>query len=179
MMKNEYFANIKNSVSSIFEGLAVTASWMFRRPCTVQYPDKIEKPIEEELPERYRGLLEVDLAYCTACMACEKACPIECISIDLVKNAETKERHLVKFDIDAAKCMYCGLCVEACKFESIRHTSEFAASNANLDNLILRFIPEGEKIVPRKAKGDPPPVTPKGEIIKRHLKPCFPEKGGL
>ena len=39
----KYFKNISNSVLSILEGMAVTLSWMFRRPYTVQWPDKIEK----------------------------------------------------------------------------------------------------------------------------------------
>ena len=110
----KYFKNISNSVLSILEGMTVTLSWMFRRPYTVQWPDKIEKHIEDTLPERYRGILEVETRLCIACLACMKECPIEVIAITVERNAETKERRITQFDIDASKCMACGLCVEAC-----------------------------------------------------------------
>ena len=44
-----YFGNIRRAVSSTFEGLTVTMSWMFRRPSTIQYPDRLEMPVQEAL----------------------------------------------------------------------------------------------------------------------------------
>src|SRR5687768_14171737 len=112
-----YFGNIKESVTSIFEGLAVTMSHMFRAPSTIQYPYHPSDPATkiggpDTLPDRYRGFLEVDMDICTACLKCEKACPIDCIRIAVEKTQiDGKEvRALTRFDIDLAKCMYCGLC---------------------------------------------------------------------
>ncbi len=82
----QYFKNIVNSVLSVLEGMTVTLSWMFRRPYTVQWPDKIEKSIEDTLPERYRGLLEVETRLCIGCMACMKECPIECIAVAVERD---------------------------------------------------------------------------------------------
>ena len=109
---NRYIKNIKDTVSTIFEGMSITFSHLVRKPYTVQYPDRMSMRIEDTLPFRYRGILEVDLEICTGCLACERACPIDCIVIDAPKDKETRAMLLSRFDIDIAKCMYCGLCSE-------------------------------------------------------------------
>ena len=143
---NDYLKSISTAASTILEGMAVTFSHLFREPITVQYPDRIERPVSEMLPSRYRGFLEVQMDICTGCKRCERACPIECIAIDLEKNPDTRKQEMTRFDIDMGKCMYCGLCVEACKIEStgaIRHTTEFEGATDTFGTLTFRFIPEG------------------------------------
>lgn len=157
-----YFSNIKNSVTSVFEGMAVTMSWMFRKPSTVQYPFHPSNPSlkiggPETLPDRYRGFLEVDMDICTACLACERACPIDCIKIDVekIKGPDGKEvRAMSRFDIDMAKCMYCGLCSEPCPTNAIRHTKHFESSVAHLEHLLIRFVDPNNPVVPFKVKKD-------------------------
>ena len=65
-----YIKNIFETVTTIFEGMAITLSHLVRRPMTIQYPDRIDKPVQETLPLRYRGILEVDMDICTGCLAC-------------------------------------------------------------------------------------------------------------
>ena len=61
----------------------------FASPYTVQYPDRTPVRVQDTLPFRYRGILDVDLEICTGCLACERACPIDCIVIVCEKDAQT------------------------------------------------------------------------------------------
>lgn len=140
MTVREYTGSIGSTVKSFWHGLSITLSHLFRRPTTVQYPDRTPLHVRDMLPPRYRGFLEVDVDICTGCQACERACPIECIAIVLEKDpANPKQRVVSQFDIDEAKCMFCGLCVEPCPTGSIQHTREFEASQRDIRNLVFRW----------------------------------------
>jgi len=163
-----YVGNIVDSVTSIFDGMAVTFSHFFRRPYTVQYPDRMPIRVQDALPYRYRGFLEVDLEICTGCLACERACPIDCIFIEVLKNKETKENLLTRFDIDLAKCMYCGLCSEPCPTGSIHHTREFEGADFSLESMVRRFVLEPvAPYKPKKAGEDDPAIVP---ILERGMR---------
>jgi NADH-quinone oxidoreductase subunit I len=136
----EYVGAVGTTARSFWHGLSVTLSYLLRRPITVQYPDRTPLPVRDTLPPRYRGFLEVDVAVCTGCQACERACPIDCIAIVLEKDPQNpKQRLVTQFDIDEAKCMFCGLCVEPCPTGSIQHTREFEASQRHIRNLVFRW----------------------------------------
>ena len=159
-----HLRTVARAANSIFEGMAITFSHLLRAPITVQYPDKLDAPLPQTLPVRYRGLLEVQMDICTGCKWCERACPIDCIAIDLAKSSESKKIEMTRFDIDMGKCMYCGLCVEACVVEStgaLRHTREFEGAGPTLDALVFRFVP-GRPLPLYKAPKDPSGV-PVGE----------------
>ena len=140
MKKKSYLRNISDTCWTIFDGMAVTMSHVFRTPVTIQYPDRMPVRVQDQLPFRYRGILEVDLEICTGCLACERACPIDCIVIEAKKDMKTKEMILSRFDIDMAKCMYCGLCSEPCPTGSIHHTPEFEGADYSLESLMRRFV---------------------------------------
>ncbi len=145
-----YFKNITETASTIFEGMTITFSHLFRKPVTIQYPDKIERRLAETLPDRFRGFLKVDMEICTACLACETDCPIDCIKIVTKKDETSKERLLTQFDIDMAKCMFCGLCTEPCPTGAIHFTKEFERATENVEDLVFKFVPEGQMILPYK-----------------------------
>jgi NADH-quinone oxidoreductase chain I len=145
-----YFKNIIDSATSIFEGMSITFSHLLRKPFTIQYPDKIERPLKEMLPDRFRGFLKVDMEICTACLACMTDCPIDCIKIVTKKDEASKERLLSQFDIDMAKCMFCGLCTEPCPTGAIHFTREFERATENIEDLVFKFVPEGQMILPYK-----------------------------
>jgi len=192
MPVSQYLGNITDTVKSAWEGMSVTLSYMFRRPMTVQYagPEaamQMEGPlVQHTLPSRYRGFLEVDMEICTACQACERACPINVIAIEIEKDpANPKNRVMTRFDIDEAKCMFCGLCVEPCPTGSIQHTREFEGSQRSLHNMVLRFAdparpaapykpPKGATAYPRVMLGE---VT--RSLVKKwdSLPPPFPAAG--
>ena len=44
-----YFANMRRAAWSILEGMAVTFSYLRRPPITVQYPDRIPRPVTETI----------------------------------------------------------------------------------------------------------------------------------
>jgi NAD(P)H-quinone oxidoreductase subunit I len=169
MKASTYFNNIKDACVSTFEGLAVTFSHFVRQPSTVQYPDRTALRVQDTLPFRYRGILEVDLEICTGCLACERACPIDCIVIDVKKDKDTREMVMTRFDIDMAKCMYCGLCSEPCPTGSIHHTPEFEGADYSLESLVRRFVKEPVVTYkpPKKGAQDDPEVVP---LLERGLR---------
>jgi NADH-quinone oxidoreductase subunit I len=156
MPVSQYVGNIRDTVKSAWEGMSVTLSYMFRRPMTVQYagPENARATgqlIQHTMPSRYRGFLEVDIGICTACQACERACPINVIAIEIEKDpANPKQRVMTRFDIDEAKCMYCGLCVEPCPTGAIQHTREFEGTQRYLSNMVLRFVNPAQPVAPYK-----------------------------
>jgi NADH-quinone oxidoreductase subunit I len=180
-----YFDDVKTTVNSIWNGMSITLSYMFRRPTTVQYPDRVEVPVRDTLPDRYRGFLEVDMDICTACQACERDCPIDVIHIGI--EGKGKNRVMTQFDIDIAKCMFCGLCTEHCPTGAIQHTPEFEASAISMNNLTMRFVPDPVAgIAPYKPeKGvEAFPRKPLGSITRKLIKawdapdPEFPGEAG-
>ena len=164
----EYLRHIRDAVVTVFDGMAVSASHLIRRPYTIQYPDRTPVRVQDTLPFRYRGILDVDLEICTGCLACERACPIDCITIVCEKNAQTRELTISQFDIDIAKCMYCGLCSEPCPTGSIHHTTEFEGADFSLESLIRRFVPE--PIVAYKPKKGPEPDPRVGQLLERGMR---------
>lgn len=182
----EYAENVKNAVTSIWDGMSITLSHLLRRPMTVQYPDRTGVAVKYTLAPRYRGFLEVDMDICTGCQACERACPIQCIAIEIEKDpANPKLRVMTRFDIDEAKCMYCGLCVEPCPTGAIQHTREFEGSMVNLSNLVFRYVdPTRPAPLYKPPKGlDTYPRTMLGEFVRQLVKtwdappPPFPPPG--
>jgi NADH-quinone oxidoreductase subunit I len=182
-----YVKNVSDTAKSFWDGMSVTLSYMFRKPITTQYPDRVPVPVRDTIPSRYRGFLEVDMDTCTACQACERACPIQVINIDILKGdgKTVPKLRMERFDIDIGKCMYCGLCVEPCPTGAIQHTREFEGSVMFFNNLVLRFVPDPlVPVVPYKPpKGaDAFPRKPLGEITRKLLKawdsptPPFPAK---
>jgi len=105
----EYFNDIFSAIGSILIGMRVTFSHLFTRSITVQYPrEKIE------MFDRSRNRLHVDIEDCIGCYICEKACPVDCIHIDVIKARPGEDLGLTgkyekkktfvfpKFDIDMA-----------------------------------------------------------------------------
>lgn len=168
MNRNSYLGGIVDLCKTVLDGMAVTFSHFVRKPSTIQYPDRMAVRVQDTLPFRYRGILEVDLEICTGCLACERACPIDCIVIDATKDKATKGMVMTRFDIDMAKCMYCGLCSEPCPTGAIHHTPEFEGSDFSLESLVRRFVKDPVVAYkPKKAGEDDPRLK---EMLDRGLR---------
>lgn len=174
-----YFRNIFETAATTFEGLAVTCSHFVRKPSTVQYPDRMPVRVQDTLPFRYRGILEVDIPICTGCLACERACPIDCIAIDAVKDQKTKALTIARFDIDIAKCMYCGLCSEPCPTGAIHHTPEFEGADFALESMVRHFVKTPVTAYKPKKDGETDPaILPISERGLRYINEFASPDGG-
>ncbi|MHB0877563.1 MAG: NuoI/complex I 23 kDa subunit family protein [Anaerolineae bacterium] len=102
---------------------------------TLQYP--FEK---YEMFPRFRGALvqlkdpETGQYRCTACGACERACPHGVISIQT--EGKGKERKLLAYTWDMGRCIYCRLCVEACPFDAIEMSRLFEFTSTTKDEIL-------------------------------------------
>jgi NADH-quinone oxidoreductase subunit I len=88
---------------------------------TVQYPEE-----RAPIPDRYRGLpiLLYDDAtraeFCTACMACVRACPVGIIHVEQAADAEGKKiPYASSYAVEWGACLNCGFCADACNFGAI------------------------------------------------------------
>lgn len=130
-----YFQNVWDTLKTTLVGMSITGKYLMRKPITVQYPDE-RMPI----PDRYRGIHYLEQEKCINCLACARACPIDCIEMDAVRHG--KELEWVSFTLDYQKCMFCELCVYPCPKDCIHMGTEFALvveDRSELNHDLLSF----------------------------------------
>lgn len=130
---------------TIFTGMGITWGHLFTKSVTVQYPEQ-----RDVMPDRVRLKLDVNMDDCIGCRLCERACPVDCITIDTIKTTEDvdlgetstghkKKLWVAKFDIDMAKCCYCELCVHPCPTDCISMVNDYEYSSYDRNDLVLPF----------------------------------------
>lgn len=170
ILMREYFSNIIIGIKSFWTGMSLTLKHLKNKEnlvATLQYPNE-KWPIPERNigynHDEYNAIrtrLHVDMDDCIGCLMCERACPVDCIKIDVLKTPKesdfdcgitsfgTQKKLLVpRFTIDMSECMYCNLCVYPCPEECIymvggpnedKHTIDYEFSEYTRDGLIYEF----------------------------------------
>lgn len=144
---------VLTGMASLVKGLWITFAYMFRKPITVQYPEK-----RVVLPLRFRGRLVMPIDQekgtnrCTACMRCVKICPNH--SIDIEKAVGPDGAPLAKpekYLYNLGTCMFCNLCVEVCPFFALVMSDEHELSTTDRSGLVLDLVKERHQLKGRKA----------------------------
>jgi len=154
--------------TGLLQGLVVTAKNAIQsyykedRLTTVQYPEErvAITPNFRNFPFLVHDGDDPEAGLrCTSCTICEKACPPQCIYIELMRdeNGKSMKRPAV-FEIDYSVCMNCGICAEVCPFDSIYMDNDYELSKTDrfddmlygLDRL-TKPVSYHEKIRPEQA----------------------------
>jgi NADH-quinone oxidoreductase subunit I len=107
-----------------FRSLFTTIKVLFRPPTTVHFPKE-----KRERAERFRASFallhdENDEELCIGCLACERICPSDVITVTQGKKRESKVTGKKRgfaddLTLDLNACIFCELCVQVCPTDAI------------------------------------------------------------
>lgn len=161
--KNQsYFGEVGSALKTLATGLKVTMKEYFTPKSTEQYPENrkttlhvsarhrgrlVFKRVEsEDDPQAVKRGLKIGDYKCTACTACERACPNDTIKITAHMEADPetgrKKKVLDDYQYDLGDCMFCQLCVNACNFDAIHFTNDFENAVFDRSKLVLHLNTE-------------------------------------
>jgi NADH-quinone oxidoreductase chain I len=158
-----YFRSFFSGIYNLLLGLQTTAKYLPERAVTLQYPKE-----KWPMPERSRGVVvllsdpETGELNCTACLLCQKACPVAAITITQAKDPAANKRYPKTFEIDNTICCFCGLCEEACNFDAIKLTGKYEFATFDKKSLIYdkEKLQELGRDVKYERKRKAPPKKP-------------------
>lgn len=150
----EWFRNVYMAILTVAQGMAITLRYFFQSYKHNRTFSHLQPGYQTggtfthhfEYPElpvpvkpRYRGFHRFDLTTCIGCDKCARACPVDCIYIEKIKNPVGKGFRVNGFKIDYTKCMFCALCVDPCPVDCIFMGSTYDQSCFSRDGCIVDF----------------------------------------
>ena len=143
-----YFKDIVTGSWSLCVGMWIVLKHAFRRPVTVQYPYEAVT-----LPARYRGHIQLKFddagkPKCIVCMACQRACPSNCIDLDGVKPEGAPRKVPTRYNLNFTTCSLCGLCVESCNFDALEFSKEYNLRSQRKEDFHMDMLTYGREKTP-------------------------------
>ena len=140
-----YLKLIVTGAYSLAVGMGITLRHAFRRPVTVNYPYESLR-----LPPRFRGHIqlrcdEAGQPKCIVCLACQRACPSNCIQVDGQKPEGGTRKVPTTYTLDFTTCSLCGLCVESCKFDALEFSRDFNLASLNKGDFVMDLLKRAQE----------------------------------
>lgn len=138
-------ATVAAGASSLWQGMKVTLGY-FADPAAVETQQYPENRATLKLHERYRARLtavtdENGFHKCTACEACQNACPNLSIQVKSRKAADGKKDEIEYLLWRLDSCTFCNSCVQVCPWGAIEFGGEFESSVYDRRLLVYNLIP--------------------------------------
>lgn len=135
----DFIKKIISGAIAILEGMVTILKHAFRKPITLEYPEK-----KDDFSVRLRGRValrtkEDGTHACIGCKSCVRACPcVDLIQIE-TKKGEDKKLKVEKFTIDIGRCIACGNCVDACPAQALVMTDKYELADFSRESLVLNM----------------------------------------
>ena len=113
-------------MKALLEGLMVVFKHLFKRPVTLEYPEK------KRNGDNFRG--KPVMNGCVGCGICKKVCPSGAI-----RYKKDEYGRVEYYTIDLEKCIFCGNCMYYCPKHAIKLTQDFELGSADKKDLKLNF----------------------------------------